>query len=166
MRTNLITNRLNLDPLTAGDAPFIMELVNTHGWIQFIGDRHIHSLADAAAYISKINDNPDIVYLVVRLRTGAAPVGIISFIKRDYLPHHDIGFAFLDAHKAQGYAFEAASAVLNEALQDPAHDHILATTIKDNSRSIRLLEKLGFSFHNEIIHEQDTLFVFSIAAER
>lgn len=71
MRKNYVTQRLKLDPLAAGDAPFIMELVNTAGWLRFIGDRHIHSLADAMAYIRKINENPDIVYLLVRLRSGS-----------------------------------------------------------------------------------------------
>lgn len=164
MLNKYVTERLVLEPLVPEDAAFIFELVNTAGWIQFIGDRNIHGLDDASAYIRKIMSNPSILYLVVRLADQQVPVGIVSFIKRDYLAHHDIGFAFLDRYKGAGYAFEAASVVLKDVLQD--HDHVLATTIKDNHRSIQLLEKLGFSFHKEIMHDKDALFVFRIAAEK
>jgi RimJ/RimL family protein N-acetyltransferase len=41
------TERLLLRPFNTDDAPFILELVNSPGWLQFIGDRNIHSIEDA-----------------------------------------------------------------------------------------------------------------------
>ena len=51
MQTNYKTERLLLRSLTLADAPFIFELVNTAGWIQFIGDRNVHNHEDAERYI-------------------------------------------------------------------------------------------------------------------
>jgi [ribosomal protein S5]-alanine N-acetyltransferase len=47
----LFTERLRLDPFTFADAAFFKELVNTPGWLQYIGDRNIHSITDAEQYI-------------------------------------------------------------------------------------------------------------------
>ena len=47
----LQTARLRVMPLTLDDAPFILELVNDPDWIRFIGDKHVHSIADAEAYL-------------------------------------------------------------------------------------------------------------------
>ncbi len=160
MNDNYSTERLFIQKLTLNDVEFVIELVNSPEWLQFIGDRNIHTIAEAGTYIQNIIDNPTIDYWVVKLNDEKIPIGIISFIKRNYLSHHDIGFAFLDEHKKKGYGFEAASVVLDDALQNSNHTQVLATTIKENSKSIQLLQKLGFSFDKEIIHEDEPLFVF------
>src|SRR5215218_4924840 len=96
MQTTITTERLVLETLRASDHGFILELVNTEGWLQFIGDRNIHSKDDAIRYIQKIDEAQNFTYWVVRTKeTGAPPMGIVSFLKRDYLEHFDLGFAFL-----------------------------------------------------------------------
>ena len=156
------TDRLILTPLNTSDDEFILELVNTPQWIQFIGDRKIASAQDAVTYIRKILDAPAIRYWVVKLKDGATPVGIITFIKKDYLPHHDLGFAFLPRYNKQGYAFESAKKILTDILNEPAHKKVLATCKEGNINSIRLLEKLGFEFESEMTHGEDVLMVFAV----
>lgn len=151
------TTRLALRELTTNDAAFILELVNTPGWLQFIGDRNVKNMEDALAYINKILSRHGITYWVVTLKDGT-PAGIITFIKRDYLPHHDIGFAFLPRYQGTGYALEAAAAVLKSV--SAAHTRILATTIPGNASSIRLLTKLGLAFEKEITVEGEKLLVY------
>ena len=73
-----------------------------------------------------------------------------------------IGFAFLPTYAKQGYAFEASAAVLADLFKSNQHQTILATTLKENSSSIQLLQKLGFVFSKEITNENDTLQLFSI----
>ena len=166
MQTNYETERLSLSQLNLTDSKFISELVNTPEWIKFIGDRNINNDEDARAYIQRLIDNPNINYWVVRKSDEQIPIGIVTFIKRDYLEHHDIGFAFLTKHTKQGYAFEATSAVLNDLKNDAAHSQILATTIKENINSIQLLEKLGFRFDREIKVEDEMLLVYSISTNK
>lgn len=160
------TTRLSLTGLKETDAPFIIELVNTEGWIRFIGDRHIKNREDAIAYIHKINNNTSVVYHVIRLKANNKAIGIISFIKRDYLPHHDIGFALLPGFEKQGYAYEAASAVMTMVTKNNGHSKIVATTVLDNTSSIALLKKLGFSFEEKIKNENTELNVFAITRDK
>jgi ribosomal-protein-alanine N-acetyltransferase len=162
MQTNYKTERLMLRTLTAADTAFIFELVNTAGWIKFIGDRNIHTNENAEQYIQKIISNPDVSYRVVTLQDEQTAVGIVTLIKRNYLQHHDIGFAFLPGYSKQGYAFEASAAVLADLFKSGQHQTILATTLKENISSIQLLHKLGFSFSKEITNENDTLQLYFI----
>ena len=90
----LTTDRLLIEPLSINDNSFIFELVNTEGWLKFIGDRNVHSKQEAIANIQRIKNTPNLIYWVVRLKDNHVPIGIISFLKRSYLEHFDIGFAF------------------------------------------------------------------------
>ena len=47
----LETERLILRKFTLADAPFILELVNTPTWLQFIGDKGVRNLQDAQNYL-------------------------------------------------------------------------------------------------------------------
>ncbi len=88
------------------------------------------------------------------------PIGIITFIKKVYLDHFDLGFALLPEFTDSGYAFEAAYAVLNFIKHELGHKTILATTLPENNQSIRLLKKLDFVFQRTIIHQEMTLQVY------
>lgn len=162
----LHTQRLELTLLQKEDAAFIQELVNTDGWIKFIGDRNIHSIADAEGYIEKIAANTNINYWVVKVKDENKPVGVISFIKRDYLKHWDIGFALLPREYGKGYAYEGAVCVLKHNAATGKHQQFLATVMKSNITSVKLLEKIGLNFEKEIIADAGPLMLFSAASEK
>ena len=164
MKDILETNRLLLNELTTNDFEFIFELVNTQEWIQFIGNRNIETYEDAKAYIQKIKENSDIQYWTVTLKEEKKLIGVITFIKRDYLDNSDIGFAFLPNFTKKGYAYEATKAVLNRVTKNDSHKRILATTLKENQNSIRLLEKLGLEFDKVIKVEDEELLLFAMEA--
>jgi RimJ/RimL family protein N-acetyltransferase len=166
MHNHYTTDRLELDSITLEDAEFILALVNTAGWLRFIGDRKIRTAEDARVYIQKIIEKPDQHYWVARLREENIPVGIITFLKRDYLEHYDIGFAFLPEYAGKGYAYEAAASVLYDVINDPTHKIILATTVKENSSSIKLLEKLGLRFEQEIRVDEEPLSVYGASTDK
>jgi len=146
----LQTARLRVMPLTLDDAPFILELVNDPDWIRFIGDKHVHSIADAEAYL---RNGPLAMYTryalglfkVVRLADGRA-VGMCGLIRRDGLDDVDIGFAFLPVARGQGYAQEAAAAVFEHGFGALGLKRIVAITDVDNHASARVLERIGMSF--------------------
>ncbi|RYY66554.1 MAG: N-acetyltransferase, partial [Chitinophagaceae bacterium] len=112
------TERLTIAPLQEADHLFIMELLNTEGWIKFIGDRNVHSPEDALAYIHKVNANNAIRYWTVKTKHNNIPIGIVTLIQRDYLHQPDIGFAFLPAAAGKGYALEASAALMEKLLAD------------------------------------------------
>jgi len=162
LNLQISTQRLELDLISGSDASFIHALVNTQGWLANIGDRNIHSNEAALEYINKISAIPGQYLWVARLKEEHTPIGVISFLKRDYLEHFDIGFAFLPAYHGKGYAFEATAAVLKNVAQ-AGHDPVLAITLPRNSSSIRLLEKLGMHFETALTSQPQYLHMYSNA---
>jgi [ribosomal protein S5]-alanine N-acetyltransferase len=160
-----VTERLSILPLTKNDGPFIFELVNSDGWLKFIGNRNVRSEAEAIAYIERILGNKNISYWVVKLKENKESIGIVTFIQRDNLDHPDIGFAFLPRFSHKGYAYEATNVVLNKLIEEKSLSHILATTIPENISSIKLLEKLGLRFEKEIEVDHQKLFLYAAATE-
>jgi RimJ/RimL family protein N-acetyltransferase len=143
---NQKTNRLKLRKLKEEDCSFIFELVNSEGWLKFIGDRNVLNENDSLKYIKNILNKDKVIYLVVTLKDNTQ-IGIITLIKREHLEFYDIGFAFLPSYYNNGYAFEASNAVLNYIKNSTDFRTILATTIPKNISSIKLIEKLGLSFY-------------------
>ena len=160
------SDRLHLQQLCASDDSFILELLNTAGWQKFIGNRNIHSLSDAAGYIEKINNNKTLMYWIVKLRESNTSIGIVTFIKRDYLAFHDIGFAFLPHFLGRGYAFEATKVLLDYIIQYKILTNVLATTVPENLASIKLLQKLGFTFEKTIEINPTTLSIYGVSIDK
>lgn len=164
-KARLLTDRLLLEPLSENDDDFIIELMNTDGWIKFIGNKNIHSKIDAVAYIKKINSNQNIIYWTIKIKDGKSIIGIVTLIKRDYLEHKDIGFAFLPNFSNKGYAYEATNAVLTYLVKHNAFTDILAETLPENISSIKLLRKLGLRFEKEMEIENQTLHIYRTSAD-
>src|SRR5579885_3676395 len=144
MENKIITNRLSLSPLSIDDVDFIFELVNTPEWKRFIGDRNVNSKEAAVAFVQRIISNPNVNYWVVKKNDENLSLGIVSLVKRDYLEFFDVGFAFLQVHAKQGFAHESTLAFLHHLAKEKFSSTILATTVKENYKSIALLQKLGF----------------------
>ncbi len=162
----ILTERLVLHELQDNDHEFIFKLVNSPGWLEFIGDRNIRTLEDANIYVKKIIDNPHVKYWTVRQKPDAQPLGIITLVKRDYLDYYDIGFAFLPEHTGKGYSFEATVSILDVLTQEVIADKLLAITTEDNSRSVRLLEKLGFRYEGILNEGGKTYVRYALSADR
>ena len=155
----LETERLSLRQFEITDTGFIVELVNSPGWIKFIGDRNIKTKEQAEDYlkngpIKSYEDNGFGLYLV-ELKNDKIPIGMCGIIKRDNLDSPDIGFAFLPAYTGQGFAFEIASATVEFAKDVLKLPEILAITVPHNKASIKLLEKLGLAFSKKINFSAD-----------
>lgn len=146
----LETDRLALRWPEPEDAGFIHELVNDPGWLKHIGDRGVRSLEDARNFV---NDRLRAQCLKlgyglnrVSLRATDTPIGICGLVKRDWLDDVDLGYAFLPRFRGQGYATEAAGAVLAHARSVLGFERVAAIVSPGNDDSIRVLERLGMSF--------------------
>ena len=148
------TDRLLVRWLHPGDAAFILELVNEPSWIRYIGDKGVKTLQDAARYIE---DGPMTMYRQaglglygVELRAIDEPIGMCGLIQREALADVDLGFAFLPRFWRQGYALEAATAVMSYGRTVLGLRRIVAILAPDNHRSSKLLEKLGFRLEGTV----------------
>ena len=146
----LETERLLLREFTPSDAPFVVELLNDPGWLASIGDRGVRTLQQAVHYIEAGPMKMYAVYgfglYLTQRKADHVPIGMCGLVKRDFLDDVDLGFAFLERYQGQGYAFEAASGVMDHATRALELKRIVAFTTQDNERSARLLQKLGFHF--------------------
>lgn len=148
------TERLVLDELTFNDAEFIVELLNDEAFLRFIGDKGVRTVEDARRYLlegpmKSYRENGFGLLAVRRVEDGAT-IGMCGLVRRDMLDHPDIGFAFLPDYRANGFAFEAARAVLAHAWSNLGITRLLGICDPDNAGSIRLLEKAGFVFERQI----------------
>ena len=148
------TDRLILRQFAMDDAGFVLELLNDPAWLQHIGDRGVRTLADARAYLRK---GPLASYArngfgfnLVELKSTGEPIGGCGLIKRETLADVELGFAFLPQFRGIGYAEEAARATLKNARQLLGFERIVAVVAPENTRSIGLLRKLGFSYERSL----------------
>jgi [ribosomal protein S5]-alanine N-acetyltransferase len=135
---------------SAVDAEFVLELLNSPGFLRYIGDRGVRDLPAAREFIEKryrqsYRDHGFGLY-TVELKAGSIPVGMCGFVKREGLPNPDLGFAFLPRFEKNGYGFESAAAVMKYGRETLKFDEIMAITTLDNDASGRLLAKVGFKF--------------------
>lgn len=161
------TERTILREIVETDAMFILDLLNQPTFIKYIGNRNIKTLAKAREvienrYRQSYRDFGFGLY-VVELKENNAPIGFCGFVKRDYLPDADIGFAFLPQFEKKGYAFESAAAVMKYGKNVLNLKHVLAITTKNNESSQKLLEKLDFKFERfiKVPNESEELKLFS-----
>ncbi len=149
------TARLSLAPFGHADAAFIVALLNSPGWLQFIGDRNVRSTEDAIAYLDngplKSYQLHGFGLMRVSLLSSGEPIGMCGLLKREELDTPDIGFAFFNRFEGQGFAYEAATAVIQHARDVLGLAELSAVVQSNNTRSVTLLKKLGFQFAQSIL---------------
>jgi len=156
----LQTERLTLRHFTMADAPFIVTLLNSPNWLQYIGDRNIKTVADAQSYLLQ---GPLLSYVVsgfglylVELKDSHTPIGMCGLLKRPYLDYLDIGYALLPEFEGLGYGYEIATATLQYTFNQLQQTHVAAITAIDNKRSVALLKKMGFYSNGTVSPDEQT----------
>ena len=148
-----ITERLVIRQLEPADASFMLAIVNSPGWLKYIGDRNVHSVEDAIAYlengaIASYRLHGFGLWMMEKKDTAEA-AGLCGLIRRPGLNDVDLGFALLPEFQGKGFAYEAVQACISQArlLQLP---RLVAITTPDNNASIGLLIKTGFELHDRV----------------
>ncbi len=169
MIASLETARLRLREFSEDDAPFVLQLLNEPSFHEFIGDRGVRTLEDAKRYL---REGPIASYRLnghglmhLALRTNDQPIGMCGLVRRDTLPSPDIGFALLPEYWNQGYVTEAAAASIDHGRRHLGLREVLGITTPRNTRSIRVLEKLGLRFREQRALTADSaeLRIFGLA---
>ena len=79
------------------------------------------------------------------LGEGGDFIGFSGFAETsDYL---DFGYRIAREHWGRGFATEAGRAVLRHGFADLGFASVVAISYVENAASIRVIEKLGFTFH-------------------
>ena len=150
----LETERLTLRSITEDDAALILELMNDPAFIEYVADRGLRTPADAGRYIAEkmlpgFKQN-GFGMCVVELKESRKAIGTCGLFKRQLVDDAEIGFAFLREFWGQGFAYEAAAAIMRYGCDELKLPRIVAATNPNNATSIKLLEKLGLRIERVI----------------
>jgi RimJ/RimL family protein N-acetyltransferase len=153
------TPRLRIRELTVEDAGFILGLVNEPSFLANIGDKGVRSLEDARRFILEgpWASHRDRGYgqFMVELKDDGVSIGVCGILFRDALDLSDVGAALLPDYWRQGFAYEAACAVMDYGRTTLGLEMIVGLTSEENIPSIKLLEKLGMSFDRVVKMSDD-----------
>lgn len=143
------TPRLRLRVAKPEDAAFYHALVNDPDFIKHIGDKGIRTVEEAqhalvTGPVAMQEARGHSLYMV-ELKEKGTLIGMCGLIKRDTLDGIDLGYAYLPGWRGQGYAYEAARAVLDYA-PSLGIERLLAIVSPANDASNGLLRKLGMRF--------------------
>jgi RimJ/RimL family protein N-acetyltransferase len=147
--TDLITSRLVLHPLTAGEATRIVGGVAGPAdvWADGFpgeGDRDAARMTAKAAAVHGRQDDPFTCYRIDCRRDRAA-IGTIGFHgPPDRRGQVTIGYGLVPHSWGNGYATEAVHALIELCRAHPAVRSLAADTGHDNHASQRVLLKSGF----------------------
>jgi len=165
MQQALNTLRLQIRPIALTDDALMLSLVNSPGWLEFIGDRQVHNLSDAQQYIQHIINQPHFYYYVMEELESGEAVGILSLLYRDSLYAPNFGFALLPAYEKRGYAYEASRAFLDAFVLEQPLTPLYAITLPHNIKSIQLLDKLGFRYVDNEVSAAECLHRYMLATD-
>ncbi len=138
--TRLETERLVLTPEVDDDATWFAHLLTTRGQGTFTVDDARERIRAMGVTMATLG----IGALVLRRREDGEPLGYCAIVVgRGTVEEPELAYELLPHAHGQGYATEAARAVL-EAAFATGRTRVWATVRTWNAPSLRVLEKLGF----------------------
>jgi len=140
--TEITTGRCRLHTSTELDAPNILRLLQSAEVRKYLGGP-VDSAAFSDRFRAMLSDRAT-HYWVVRIKGEEQFAGLLSLG-----PHHDgqdqeVSYQFLPEFWGRGLASESLRALMVEERERLGPDSVIAETQTANTRSIRLLESLGF----------------------
>ena len=160
----LKTERLTLRQLLDNDNTAIFLLRSDERVNKYIDRPQQHTIDEALAFINKINmaiEQNQSVYWAISLKNIAELIGTICLW--NFSANHltaELGYELSPIFQGQGIMNEAIEAVLKYAFEIIELESIVACTHKDNSSSIKLLEKNGFKWEVDKIDEENSYNLF------
>ena len=143
------TKRLTIRSFLESDIPEYAAVVADSEVTRFLGDGAPHSYEQAEAYVHnciRSEANEGITrYAVIHKETGEL-IGFCGFKKmHGYI---DFGWRYSRRAWSNGYATEAAAAVLNYGTGTLKLSGIVAESAVENVGSVRVIEKIGMQFED------------------
>ena len=160
----LHTSRLVLRPMEVADANFFYELNNDPEVIRYTGDSAFKTPEEALALI--INYDQYKKYRSGRFTVILKETGeLLGWCGLKYHPgsgETDLGYRLKKEFWNKGYATEAAKACIEYGFNDLKLSSIIATAAKENTASVRIMEKLGMTFWKEVVEHNVVCVVYRI----
>ena len=164
----LETERLSMRWLTLEDAGLMLAVWTDPAFVHHVGDRGIRTLQQAEETLLsgafKLYEDHGYGPFRVALKADDVPIGTCGLFRREGYDDPDIGWSVLPEFVRQGYAYEAARAVLEYAQSELGLTRILAFVSPENAPSIKLAEKIGLRFERltRLVGEDEYVGLYSV----
>ncbi|WP_136666500.1 GNAT family N-acetyltransferase [Flavobacterium sp. H122] len=163
MNVILETERLILRPIEMNDAESLFLLESNPNVHKYLGNHPVKSLEESTAYIVSLQNqykNNGIGRFAVILKESGEFIGWsgIKFITEEENKHinfYEIGYRLREEYWGKGFAYEAAKAWYDYAINELKVDTLYASAHIDNAGSRRILEKIGLKLKNEFIWNKE-----------
>jgi len=156
------TERLRLRPFNRGDADAVFAYRRREDVARYLFDAPLthetctEVVGQRAGQFTMANEG-DKIFLAVELRDPVGLIGEVSLIWRDAANRQgEIGYIFNPDHHGQGYATEAAEALLHLGFEGLGLHRIYARCSAANTASWKVMERLGM---RREAHFRDHIFV-------
>ncbi|MEJ0037202.1 MAG: GNAT family N-acetyltransferase [Gammaproteobacteria bacterium] len=147
----LQTDRLLLRPFSAEDAGGLACVLSDSEAAQFIGGpKSLDEARDSAIRMRDAFAQRGWGTLAVTLLDAGTCIGYCGVRPLSCTPDVELAFALERSCWGQGYATEAATAVLDAAFVCLRFESIVGTVYPENIASQRVLEKLGLKFERKV----------------
>ncbi len=160
----LETERLFLRELTINDAETVYLLNLDKDVIKYTGDNSFDSVESARQFLTNYDHYK---------KYGFGRWAVINKPDNEFLgwcglkysidsDEHDIGFRFFKRFWNKGFATESAKACIDLGFNKYSMSTIVGRAMKDNISSIRVLEKIGLTFHKSFDFDGNEGVVYKI----
>jgi len=163
---NIKTKHLILRPFSLNDVEDCYQMNLDTAVSKYTGDGGVVSKQEIRRRITDdvLGDYKIYGYgrLAVTLKSTGRFMGFAGLKYLTDLEEVDLGYRFMSKYWGKGYATEAATACLALGFDKLGLTKIIAMVLPENKASIRVLEKLGFSFEKEIMENGELTFVYAV----
>lgn len=149
------TARLILRPWNDDDLDPWFEMNADPRVMEFFQATYDRAKAGAvAAWMREVNERNGYGWWIIEIKDGDRFAGVVMFddvdIETPFIPAKEIGWRLPVAAWGQGYATEAARAMLDLGFTRYGCDEIFAMTAVRNKRSERVMQRLGMERRPEL----------------
>jgi|APLak6261662433_1056034.scaffolds.fasta_scaffold00364_6 RimJ/RimL family protein N-acetyltransferase len=161
----LTTERLYLKEFTIDDAQLLIDLNSDPEVTRYTGDGPVKDITEAKRILT------DIIFPQYKNKMGRWAVYLnttdefigwcgVKYVEEE--KEYDLGYRFYKKHWGKGYASEAASAVMNYALNTLQLKEIIGRAAIDNKASIAVLKKMGMVYlkNDECGHDPAEVYIY------
>lgn len=161
----LTTERLYLKEFTIDDAQLLIDLNSDPEVTRYTGDGPVKDITEAKRILTDIifpQYKNKIGRWAVYLNTTDEFIGWCGVKYVEDEKEYDLGYRFFKQHWGKGYASEAASAVMDYAINTLQLKEIIGRAAIDNKASIAVLKKMGMKYlkNDECGHDPAEVYIY------
>lgn len=163
MKKILETERLYLREFTLDDAQLLIDLNSNPEVTKYTGDALLLDLDVSKRILTEIilpQYSNKIGRWAVHLKSNDEFIGWCGLKYLVETDEVDLGYRFFKEHWGKGYATESARVVLDYGVNTMKLKNIKAQAAKENSASLNVIKKLGFTYLKDDVCAHDLSEVY------